>query len=115
MQPRCDWTIDEFEADETPGCQMLGEERCGIGLRSGLDCCPERPRRTQRSRETPRRLFEARDFDAGGAALDEKPDRTGVEVDRRYFVVVLRQNRPPDRIDRMIRRDEGDRGMWQEG
>src|SRR6516162_10495540 len=113
MQARCNWAIDEFEADETPGCQMLGKERCGIDFRSGRDRYPEWLRRTQRGREAPRRFFEACDLDTSGAALDEKPDRPCVEVDCRHRIVVLRQNCPPDRIDRMIRLDEGDRGMWQ--
>ena len=114
MQPRRGWTIDELKADETPGGQMLCQERCSIDSGSGVDRCLQWPGRTQRGREAPRRFFEARDLDTGGAALDEKPDRTGVEVDCRHRVVVLRQNRPPDRIDRMIHLNESDRGMWQE-
>ena len=114
MQPRRDWTIDELKADETPGGEMLCQERCSIDFGSGVDRCLQWPGRTQRGREAPRRFFEARDLDTGGAALDEKPDRTGVEVDCRHRVVVLRQNRPPDRIDRMIHLNESDRGMWQE-
>src|SRR6516162_8756782 len=114
MQPRRDWTIDELKADETPGCQMLCQERCSIDFGSGLDRSPKGPRGIQRGCEAPRRFFEARDLDAGGAALDEKPDRSGVEIDCRHRLVVLRQNRPPDRVERMIRLDEPDRGMQQE-
>src|SRR5262245_61404501 len=93
---------------------MLGEEGCNIDFQSSLDRYPKWPGPTQRSRETPRRFLEARDVDAACEALDEQPDRTGGKVDRRHPIVVLRQNRPPDRVDRMIRRDEGDRGMRQE-
>src|SRR5215467_11717392 len=105
MQPRRDWTIDELEAEETPGCQMFCKESCGIYFRSSLDRCLQRPGRIQRGRKAPCRFFEARHLDAGGTALDEKPDRPGAEVGRRHRIVVLRQNRPPDCIDRMIRLD----------
>src|SRR5262249_53074345 len=104
-----------LEADETPGFQMLGKERCGIDFRSGLNGCLQQPGPTQRCRKAPCRLVEARDLDAGVAALDKKPDRPGAEVDRRHRIVVLRQNRPPDRIDRIIRLDERDRGMRPQG
>ena len=115
MQPRRDWTIDELKADETPGGEMLCQERCSIDIGSGVDRCLQRPGRTQRGRKAPRRCFEARDLDARGAALDEEPDRPGVKVDCPHRVVVFCQNRPPDLVDRMVRRDKGDRGVRPKG
>src|SRR5260370_27951257 len=109
MQLRRDWVIDELEADQAPGSQMLGKERCSVDFWSGLERYPKRPGRTQRGRKAPRRFFEAGDLDAGGAALDEQLDGPGVEGDCRPRRLLLRQNPPPHPRPRVGRLDASDR------
>ena len=64
--------------------------------------------------EKPGRLIEALDFDAGFPALDEQPDRPGLDIDCSKRLIVARQNRVPDCIGRMSEPNKADGGMGDE-
>jgi hypothetical protein len=76
---------------------------------------PTPPRPTsRRSREATGGLVEPRYVDPGVAALHQQADRSGIEIDVGQRCIVCVEHGAPDRVGRIIRVKESDRGMRHE-
>src|SRR6266851_10379036 len=93
---------------------MLCERYRAIKMADSVESRLDRMPRAKLRHEKPRLFVEALGLDAGFTARDQQIDRPRLDFDFSQRLIVARQNRAPDRIDRISEPKKADRRMGNE-
>src|SRR6266849_8651599 len=93
---------------------MLCERYRAIKMADSVESRLDRMPRAKLRHEKPRLFVEALDLDAGFTARDQQIDRPRLDFDFSQRFIVARQDRAPDRIDRIGKPKQADRRMDNE-